>query len=47
MKGALGHSLKVELTAQDRERLLAFMATLPEGKASPPFIESTQEEQVS
>ena len=30
LKGPLAHALKTELTAQDRERLLAFLATLPE-----------------
>lgn len=29
LKGALAHALKVDLTDQDREVLLAFMATLP------------------
>lgn len=30
LKGALAHALKTELTDADRERLTAFMATLPE-----------------
>jgi predicted RNA-binding protein YlxR (DUF448 family) len=30
LKGALAHALKTELTSMDRERLLAFLATLPE-----------------
>lgn len=30
LKGALAHALKTELTADDRERLLDFMASLPE-----------------
>ena len=30
LKGALAHALKTELTAEDRERLQAFMETLPE-----------------
>ncbi len=30
LKGALGHALKTELTPDERERLVAFMATLPE-----------------
>ena len=47
LKGALSHSLKVELTAWDRERLLAFMATLPESNASPSVIESAPGEQAS
>jgi predicted RNA-binding protein YlxR (DUF448 family) len=32
LKGALAHALKTELTAGDRERMLEFMATLPEGE---------------
>ena len=34
LKGALSHALKTELTAQDRELLSAFMASLPEETAS-------------
>jgi len=30
LKGALAHALKTELSAEDRERLRAFLATLPE-----------------
>ncbi len=30
LKGALANALKTEITAADRERLAAFMATLPE-----------------
>lgn len=30
LKGALAHALKVELTGQDREMLLAYMGSLPE-----------------
>lgn len=30
LKGPLAHALKVELTEQDYEELLAFMASLPE-----------------
>jgi uncharacterized protein len=30
LKGALANALKTELTTQDREYLLAFMASLPE-----------------
>ena len=30
LKGALPHALKTELTAEDRNTLLAFMASLPE-----------------
>jgi hypothetical protein len=38
LQGALSHALKTELTLQDRERLSAFMASLPEES-------SAQEEQ--
>ena len=30
LKGALAHALRTELTVEDRESLLSFMATLPE-----------------
>jgi predicted RNA-binding protein YlxR (DUF448 family) len=30
LKGALAHALKTELTPEDRERLIAFMESLPE-----------------
>ncbi len=30
LKGSLASALRIELTASDRERLMAFMATLPE-----------------
>jgi len=30
LKGALAHALKMELTPEDRERLSAFMETLPQ-----------------
>ena len=33
LKGGLSHALKVELTPQDRETLLAFMAGLPQEEA--------------
>jgi hypothetical protein len=33
LKGSLASALRVELTASDRERLMAFMATLPEDDA--------------
>ncbi len=36
LKGALAHALKTELTQQDHEMLLAFMATLPEESAVQP-----------
>jgi uncharacterized protein len=35
LKGALSHALKTELTAQDRELLSSFMATLPAESDSP------------
>ena len=35
LKGALARALKTELTDKDRERLMAFMSTLPEGKSAP------------
>jgi uncharacterized protein len=30
LKGALAHALKIELTAEDKDRLAAFAAALPE-----------------
>ena len=35
LKGALSQALKIELTAQDRELLSSFMATLPDETDSP------------
>ncbi len=35
LKGALAHALKTELTDDDRERLRAYAATLPDGTAEP------------
>ncbi len=32
LKGSLAHALKVNLTAADREHLVAFMKTLPEAE---------------
>ncbi len=32
LRGSLAHALKVNLTADDRERLMAFMNTLPEAE---------------
>ena len=40
LKGALSHALKVELTAQDRELLSAFMATLPVETGDPDLPEA-------
>jgi predicted RNA-binding protein YlxR (DUF448 family) len=31
LKGALANALRVDLTVEDRERLLAYLQTLPEG----------------
>ncbi|HVN15169.1 MAG TPA: YlxR family protein [Anaerolineales bacterium] len=36
LKGGLAHALKTELTADDRERLEAFMNTLPEEPQAAP-----------
>ena len=33
LKGAIAHALRTELTAEDRERLLAYQQTLPEEDA--------------
>ncbi|MGQ9832471.1 MAG: YlxR family protein [Candidatus Villigracilaceae bacterium] len=35
LQGALAHALRVELTDEDRERLQAFLSTLPEEPAEP------------
>jgi len=37
LKGALAHALKVELSAEDREQLEAFMKTLPEESHEAPM----------
>jgi uncharacterized protein len=34
LKGALANALKADLTAEDRERLFSFMASLPEEETS-------------
>jgi predicted RNA-binding protein YlxR (DUF448 family) len=34
LKGALANALKIELTDEDREKLLVFMASLREGEPS-------------
>ncbi len=39
LKGALAHALKTELTPEDREKLLAFMETLPEEEPLPRGID--------
>lgn len=38
LKGALAHALKTELSPEDRQRLLEFMATLPEGENLPEMM---------
>ena len=35
LKGSLANALRIELTASDRERLLAFMAKLPDESSEP------------
>jgi predicted RNA-binding protein YlxR (DUF448 family) len=50
LRGALAHALKVELTDQDRQMLLAHMETLPgesEMTAAEPEAESENEESKS
>lgn len=42
LKGALAHALKVDLTAEDREHLLAFMASLPEETLAAEEVEDEQ-----
>ncbi|NOY98946.1 MAG: YlxR family protein [Chloroflexi bacterium] len=39
LKGALAHALKIELTPEDRERLEAFMETLPAESEETPVSE--------
>jgi predicted RNA-binding protein YlxR (DUF448 family) len=39
LKGPLAHALKTEITAEERERLLAFMQSLPETDAAEPVTE--------
>lgn len=39
LKGALAHALKIELTEEDRQTLLGFMAALPEDDPASPGAE--------
>jgi predicted RNA-binding protein YlxR (DUF448 family) len=43
LKGALAHALKVDLTGQDRETLLAFMAALPEAEPETAAVTEREE----
>jgi predicted RNA-binding protein YlxR (DUF448 family) len=43
LKGALASALKTELSSSDRERLLAFMATLPDEQPGPTNLHSAEE----
>ena len=47
MKGALGKSLKTELSSEDRERLFEYMMSLPEETQLPPVVETGRMEQAS
>lgn len=47
LKGALGKSLKVELSPGDRERLLEYMKNLPEETQLPPVVETGRMEPAS
>ncbi len=38
LQGSLARALKVQLTAEDRERLMAFMNTLPEEQPDQPSM---------
>lgn len=38
LKGALAQALRTELTSDDRERLSAFMASLPEEASAQPML---------
>lgn len=42
MKNALAHALKITLTAEDRELLTTFMATLPEEPLTQKDLDSEQ-----
>ncbi len=42
LKGALAHALKTSLTAEDRERLQAYMITLPEDTETLPEVSITE-----
>jgi len=43
LKGALANALKMELAAEDREKLLAFMAALPDDSTPPPVNQASFE----
>ena len=43
LKGSLAHALKIELTDQDRERLQAFLITLPVDNVGEPGPVTVQE----
>jgi uncharacterized protein len=43
LKGALANALKVDLTAEDRERLFSFMASLPEEETSAQEVKSDEQ----
>jgi hypothetical protein len=43
LKGALANALKMELAAEDREKLLAFMAALPNDSTTPPVNQASFE----
>jgi len=43
LKGALASALKTELAAVDREKLLAFMAALPDDSTPPPVHQANHE----
>ena len=42
LKGALAHALKTELTTEDRERLQAYLETLPEEESGGVSVDGTK-----
>ncbi len=44
MKGALAHALKIDLTQQDRERLQAFLMTMPDDRLEVGGVEPSGEQ---
>ena len=42
LKGALAHALKTELTTEDRERLQAYLETLPEEESGEVSVDGTK-----
>jgi len=42
LKGALAHALKTELTTEDRERLQAYLETLPEEESGELSVDGTK-----